>query len=98
MYLVVFWLWSGANPLRASYDRDVSLHPNEALDHREFCGAPDATLPPFSMFQYMDQYPVFSDVACFHDMQTGNNELKVQDRLGKRRETTVRGWSKIWNL
>lgn len=55
-------------------------HPNEEFDHHQPQDAADVTPPPFSVFNYIDQYPSFFDVVCFRRIQAGGNALQVQER------------------
>lgn len=79
--------WDG--PLRSTYDKDVSTHPSEKLDHCCLPEAPVLTPPPFSVFENLRQYPTCSDAGLFCGMQTNRNGLKVPDPLDKPLDTSV---------
>lgn len=53
------------NPLNPTYDRNLPMHPNEMFDHHRHGNAPAVTTPPFSLFQYLERYTTYFDVARF---------------------------------
>lgn len=61
------------------------------------CDAAVLASPPFSVFEYLKQYPKFFDVARFHHMRIDGNEFPVQDCLCRRCDTAVVERVKCWN-
>lgn len=60
-------------------------------------GAPVVTLPPFFVFEPLQQYPKCFDDGHSRPMGNDGNELQVRDCLGECCDMTVAGWAKRWN-
>lgn len=86
------------NLLRPSCDRDVLTHLNEEFHYRCPRDAPIVSLPPFSLFEYLERYQVCFDVERFHRMPTDGDELQMRYHLGECCNMAVTGWSKwqVW--
>lgn len=72
-------------------------HPNEEFDQRRHRDAPVVTPSPFSVFEFLEQYPTCFDVGRSSCMPTGGSELRVRTRPGERRVMAVAEWVKLWN-
>lgn len=82
------------NPLCPKNDRDGPLPLNDEVDHSPHFDVPVGTPQHLSLFDYLEQYPVYLEDGHFCEMQAAGNELHVHNRLEKRFDRAVAGWVK----
>lgn len=86
-----------SNLLQQNYDREIKTHLKKEFDHNRLRNAPVVTLTSFSVFEYMDQYPIFFQCALSSWYVNSWNELHLEEIHGKLSDTAVAGCAKRWN-
>lgn len=80
--------------LHPTYDQDLSRHLSKEFKYCCHRDAPVVTPVRFSVFEYLERYPIYFDVRRFSWMPLDGNELQVLGCFGERGYTAVAGSAK----